>query len=131
MAASKQTARFGPFKDFIANGVKIGDVLYLSGQVSLDTEGSVVGAGDLAAQVRQVYANIAEVLAKFDARMDNVVDEMVLVTDIQDAMAKIVEISVIRAEAYGGNPDVTQTMVQVAALAMPPLLIEIKCIAHL
>ena len=131
MVADKQVARFGPFKDFIANGVRIGDVLYLSGQVSVDDTGAVVGDGDLAAQVRQAYANVADVLARFDATMANVADEMWLVTDMQAAMGNIEELFTIRAEAYGGNPDVTQTMVQVAGLVMPELMIEIKCIAHL
>lgn len=131
MAMNKQVARFGPFKDAIANGVKVGNVLHLSGQVSVDGEGNVVGRGDLGAQVRQAYANVEEVLAKFDATMDSIVDEMWLVTDMQDAMGKTQEVFRIRAEAYGGNPDVTQTLVQVAGLVMPELLIEIKCVAYL
>ncbi|TFH24225.1 MAG: RidA family protein [Myxococcales bacterium] len=130
MTTNRQAVRFGPFKEFIANGVKIDDTIYLSGQVSLDNEGNVVGAGDLGAQVRQAYANVKEVLAGFDAAMENIVDEMLLLTDIQEAMGNIEQLFGIRAEAYGGNPDVTQTMVQVAALAMPELLIEIKCIAR-
>ena len=56
---------------------------------------------------------------------------MWLVTDVQDVMGRIEEIFRIRAEAYGKNPDVTQTLVQVTGLVMPDLLIEIKCIAHL
>ena len=131
MTANRQVVRIGPFKDFIADGVKIGDALYLSGQVSLDNDGNVIGAGDLGAQVRQAYVNVKEVLAEFDATMENIVDEMLLLTDIQEAMGNIDQLFGIRAEAYGGNPDVTQTMVQVAALAMPELLIEIKCIARL
>lgn len=131
MATNKQVARFGAFKDFIASGVKVGNTLYLSGQVSIDNEGNVVGEGDFGAQVQQAYSNVGEVLAKFDATMDNIVDEMWLVTDIKEAMDNIETLFGIRAEAYGGNPDVTQTMVQVAGLVMPELLIEIKCIAHL
>lgn len=131
MAINKEVARFGPFKDLIANGVRVGNTLYLSGQVSLDSEGGVVGADDLGAQVRQAYVNVAEVLAHYGATMDDIVDEMWLVTDMQDATAKIDEIFAIRAEAYGGTPDITQTMVQVAGLVMPELLIEIKCTAHL
>lgn len=131
MTINKEVTRFGPFKDLIANGVKVGDTLYLSGQVSLDSEGGVVGAGDLGAQVRQAYANIEEVLARFGATMDNIVDEMWLVTDMQDAMGQIDDIFAVRADAYGGRPDVTQTMVQVAGLVMPELLIEIKCTALL
>jgi len=130
MTAKKQVARFGPLGDFIPNGIKVGDTIYLSGQISMDGEGNVVGVGDLGAQVRQAYANMKEVLAKLDATMDDVVDEMFMVTDIEHAMSKVDEVFAIRAEAYGGNPDVAQTMVQVAALGMPGLMVEIKCVAR-
>lgn len=130
MPDRKQVVRFGPFKDFIANGVRVGNALYLSGQVSVDAEGGIVGAGDFAAQVRQAYANVREVLAHFDATMDHVVDEMWLVTNMQATMSDIERLFEVRAEAYGGTPEVTQTLVQVAGLVMPELLIEIKCIAH-
>lgn len=131
MVENKEVVRFGPFKDLIANGVKIGSTLYLSGQVSLDVDGNIVGADDLAEQVRQAYANVRQVLETFDATMENIVDEMWFVTDMNNTMARIDEIFDIRAEAYGGSPDVTQTLVQAAGLVMPELLIEIKCIAHL
>lgn len=131
MSASKQVARFGPFQDYIANGVRVGDLLFLSGQVSTTAEGQVVGEGDLVAQVRQCYANVREVLGHFGATMDDIVDEMMLVTDMQDAMGNVEEVFTARAEAYGKTPEVTQTMVQVAGLVMPELLVEIKCIAHL
>jgi enamine deaminase RidA (YjgF/YER057c/UK114 family) len=36
-----------------------------------------------------------------------------------------------REAAYGATPEVSQTLVQVAALVQPELKIEIKCIAHL
>jgi len=131
MAKEKEVARFGPFAQAIANGVKKGDALYLSGQVSIDSKGQVVGAGDLAAQVRQAYLNVEEVLGKFGATMDDIVDETWFVTDISSVMGDIEGIFGVRQEAYGGEPQVTQTLIQIGALVMPELLIEIKCIAHL
>jgi enamine deaminase RidA (YjgF/YER057c/UK114 family) len=131
MALNKQVARFGPFKDFIANGVKVGNTIYLSGQVSVDADGHVVGVGDLTAQVRQSYANVKEVLAGFGATMDNIVDEMWLVTDTLDAIANIDAAFGVRDEAYGRIPDVAQTTVRVAGLVRPEFLIEIKCVARL
>jgi 2-iminobutanoate/2-iminopropanoate deaminase len=91
----------------------------------------VVGEGDLAAQLTQAYVNVREVLEQFGASMENIVDEMWLVTDVQNAMANVERLFEIRNEALGGNADVTQTMVQVAGLVMPELLIEIKCMARL
>lgn len=46
MAATKEVVRFGPFQEFFAHAVKVGDTVYLAGQVSLDDEGHVVGAGE-------------------------------------------------------------------------------------
>ncbi len=128
--ATREVIRFGPFKDLIANGVKVGNAIYLSGQVSVDAEGAVVGAGDLPTQIRQAYANVAETLAAFGAGMDDIVDEMWLVTDIADAMSNLEQVFTTRAEAFGKNPDITQTMVEVAGLVFPELLIEIKVVAY-
>jgi 2-iminobutanoate/2-iminopropanoate deaminase len=130
MAVEKQVVRFGPFAAAIASGVRVGNSLYLSGQVSLDEQGQVVGAGDMAAQVRQAYVNIADVLTRFDATMENIVDETWFVTDVATVMNDMGGIFGIRTQAYGGEPQVTQTLVQVSALAMPELLVEVKCIAH-
>jgi 2-iminobutanoate/2-iminopropanoate deaminase len=98
--------------------------------VSLDEKGKIVGPNDVAAQVRQAYANVAEVLAKFGATMDDVVDETLFVTDIAAVMGNAEEVFRVRAEAYGGEPQVSQTLVQVAALVMPELMVEIKCVAY-
>lgn len=130
MANERQVARFGPYKDFIANGVRDGDTIYVSGQVGTDSEGNLAGEGDLAAQTRQAYANVEEVLRHFGATMDNVVDETWYVTDIGATMGNVRELFGIRAKAYGKNPDVTQTMIQVSGLVMPELSIEIRCVAR-
>lgn len=130
MMTTRTVARLGPFKDFIADAVQVGPALYLSGQVSVDAEGAVVGEGDLEAQVRQAYTNVAAVLKYFGASMADIVDEMWLVTDMPETMRQIERLFAVRAEAYGGPPDVSQTLVQVAGLVYPELMIEIKCIAH-
>jgi 2-iminobutanoate/2-iminopropanoate deaminase len=131
MPIEKDVVRFGPFARFIANGVRVGDTLYLSGQISIDDEGEVVGADDPSAQVAQAYEHVKSVLARYGATMDNVVDETWFVSDIERMMSEVDSVFAARLAAYGGAAEVTQTMVQVAALAMPELLIEIKCVAKL
>ncbi|HBQ10651.1 MAG: RidA family protein [Sandaracinaceae bacterium] len=131
MSIEKKTYRSGPWKDVFAQGVRVGDRLYLAGQVSMDESGAVVGAGDIAAQVRTTYGNIARVLGQFGATMENVVDETLFVTDMAMVMDNLEAVGGARAEAYGGTAEVSQTMVQVAGLVMPELLIEIKCVAQL
>lgn len=129
--STREVLRSGPFREFIADGVRVGNVVYLSGQVSVDDEGDPVAVGDLVAQARQAYTHIRSILAKFGGEMEDIVDEVFFVTDISDVMIKRDPLFEARAEAYGGQPEVTQTLVQVSGLVMPELLIEIKCVAHL
>ena len=129
MPADRTVVREGPFAQFIPEGVKAGNLVFLSGQVSIDEHGEVVAPGDLVAQARQAYTHVKATLKKFGAEMDDIVDEMFLVTDVGTAMANIEALWAVRAEAYGGDPDVSQTMVQIAGLVMPDLMIEIKVTA--
>jgi enamine deaminase RidA (YjgF/YER057c/UK114 family) len=129
LAIEKQTYRSGPYKDLFAQGVKVGNVLYLAGQVGVDEAGKP--ATDIVEQTKLAYANIGRVLARFDATMSNIVDETMFVTDIAEVMANADPVFAVRNDAYAGSPEVCQTLVQVSALVMPELKIEIKCIAHL
>ena len=45
-----------------AQTVKIGDTIYVSGQVSHDDHGNIVGRGNMEAQMRQAYSNIKKLL---------------------------------------------------------------------
>jgi len=129
MALSKQVFRSGPYADLIAQGVKVGNTLYLSGQVGMDEAGNIPDS--MAEQTVLAYANIRAVLAEFGAGFDNIVDETFLVTSVEETHDQLEAIYGARAEAYGGIPEVTQTLIGVAALLLPELKLEIKCIAHL
>ena len=126
----KQVVRVGPLAGVIASGVRTGNLITLSGQVSIDAKGKVVAEGDITGQVRQAYVNIVEVLEEFGASLADVVDETWFVTDMEDVMANMAPVFGARDEAYGGTYDVTQTMVKVAGLVYPELMVEIKCIAQ-
>jgi len=86
---------------------------------------------DVAEQTKLAYENIRSVLAEFGATLDNVVDETFFVTDMAEVMSNADSVFGARAEAYGGVPEVCQTLIQIGALVMPELKLEIKCIAHL
>ena len=129
MAVEKTVVKEGPFAQFIPEGVKAGNLIFLSGQVSIDEQGEVVAPGDLVAQARQAYRHVKATLEKFGAGMGDIVDETFFVTDVGAAMGKIEPLWAARAEAYGGDPRVSQTMVQVSGLVMPELMIEIKVTA--
>ncbi len=59
-----------------SQAVKVGDTIYISGQVSHDDKGKIVGRKEMEAQMRQAYTNIKHVLAQYDATIDNVVEEV-------------------------------------------------------
>jgi 2-iminobutanoate/2-iminopropanoate deaminase len=109
-----------------AQALKVGDTVYVSGQVSHDDNGNIVGPGNMEAQMRQAYANIRKVLAQYGATMDNIVDEILFVTDMNTAFAAAVK---CREDMFFGTPVVASTIVQIQRLAFPELMIEIKCVA--
>ncbi|HEX6114223.1 MAG TPA: RidA family protein [Geminicoccaceae bacterium] len=122
-----------------AQAIKVGDTIYVSGQLShddqgnmvapapLDTAGRIAEHGNMGAQMAQSYANLKKVLASFGATMDDVVEEVVYVTDMDAAFAVAGE---VRREAYGGAPVVASTILVTPRLAFPDQLIEIKAIAR-
>jgi enamine deaminase RidA (YjgF/YER057c/UK114 family) len=109
-----------------SQAVKVGDTIYLSGQVSHDDKGNFVGIGDMEMQMRQCYSNVQKVLAHYGATMDNIVDEVLFVTDMESAFAAAVK---CRQEVFAGTPVVASTIVQIQRLGFPEFMIEIKCVA--
>ena len=135
MSSERQAAYFGSDGERgygYAQAVRVGDTIYVSGQIARGEDGALIGAGEMAAQLRAVYANIARALAPFGADLSNVVEEVVYVTDIAAASKAGGE---VRHEAYGvpvGEPiEVASTLVQVVALAHPDFMVEIRCTARL
>ena len=113
MTISKETKSLGmPWeKEYgYSQAVKVGDTIYLSGQVSHDDQGNIVGLGDMEAQMRQAYANVEKVLAQYGATFDNVVDELLFVKDMDAAFAARVR---WRQEILFREPVWASTIVQI------------------
>ena len=108
----------------ISQAVQVGDTIYVSGQGPLDSEGQLVGAGDMAAQSRQVFANIRAVLAEAGATMDDVVKITSFITDT----SRYAEYAAARAEAFPNQIPASST-VTVADLVLPGMLVEVEAIA--
>jgi len=104
--------------------VRHDNLLFLSGQVSADAEGNVIGEGDMSAQVRQVLENMKTVLASQGADFTNIVKITIYTTDI-DAYLKTGD---VRREYWtDGAP--ASTLVQIERLARPAFLVEIESTA--
>ena len=105
--------------------VPAGRMVFVSGQVARDPDGSVVGVGDVALQTRKVLQNMQAVLAESGATMDDVVKVTVFVTNLQQHFAAIHK---VRAEFFKSDYPAS-TMVEVKSLVHEDMLIEIEAIA--
>lgn len=131
MQSERVVVRNGPFKQIINDGVKIDGWIFLSGQLSVDANGQIIGEHDIAEQVRVAYENVELTLQSFGADMSHIVEETLFVTDIKGFLDRSSELFSIRSTAYGAEPQVAQTLVQVVALGVSSAMIEIKCVARL
>ena len=126
---NKKLLRVGPYADFFSQGVQVGNILTLAGQVAVDNDGNT--PNELKEQMTLCYENIKNVLKEFDATLDNVIDETWFVTDVEECMQNVTEIFSEREKIYGCKPEVSQTLIGTSALVQPNLKIEIKCIAYI
>ena len=105
-------------------------IVFVSGQVAVDKDGKLVGAGDLKAQIRQAAKNVkAALLAAHATPADIVKLNTYIVNYKQSDYSAMRE---ARAELFpeGSNPPAS-TMVGVTALAVEGLLVEMEAIALL
>lgn len=109
--------------------VAAGRQIHLSGQVALDADGKLAGGNDLGAQAEQVYQNIRAGLAAAGADFSRVFKVVTFVVDLDAEKAAIVR--AVRLRHLGDGPFPASTMVGVAALVDPRLLIEIEVIASI
>jgi len=108
----------------ISAGVKVGNMVHLSGNVAFDSEGNIVGEGDLYAQSKQIFENIEEALTSVGASMADVIKITTYLTNI----ASYAEFGKARTEAFpGGVP--ASTVVEAPALVKPELLVEVEATA--
>lgn len=103
-----------------------GSLIFLSGQLSRDAEGKLVGPGDMMEQTRQAIRNMQTVLEAAGGSLEDIVSIVVYTTD----MRHFKEIVQARMEFFRRNLP-TSTAVEVNHLADPGLLIEFQAIAAL
>jgi enamine deaminase RidA (YjgF/YER057c/UK114 family) len=102
----------------------------MAGQVSWDTEGEVVGEGDLAAQTEQCFMNVAAALAGAGATMEDVTGMTVYIVDLDTAKGELVMQGRARAaERLGVVLQQPGTYIGVSSLWAPSFLIEIDATA--
>jgi enamine deaminase RidA (YjgF/YER057c/UK114 family) len=108
-----------------SHGIKVGNMLFIAGQVALDEELRLVGPGDAEQQARQTWENIERVVEAAGGKVTDVVRVATYVVDLSDMEA----IHRVRREFFPDGDYPVATMVQVAALGLPGLLLETEAFA--
>ena len=103
-----------------------GELLFISGLLARNAAGDIIGAGDMAAQIRQVGENLRTCLQAAGATLADLVKTTTYVTDI-DAFFRHADARM----AYFGPGLPASTTVEVRRLSDPAFLIEVEAVAHL
>jgi reactive intermediate/imine deaminase len=102
-----------------------GRLVYIAGQVGMDTSGKLVGPGDFRAQTKQTFENLKAALAANGATFENVVKLNSYFVDVKQAPV----FREVRDQYVNvANPPVS-TAVEVRRLVREEWLIEIEAIA--
>lgn len=102
-----------------------GRTIYLSGQIATNAAGEVVGLGDFTTQARQVFRNIGLALEALELTFHSVVKLTVFLVDL----GHLTEFRMVRDEFVNTTTPPASSLVQVAGLIRPELLIEVEAIA--
>jgi 2-iminobutanoate/2-iminopropanoate deaminase len=114
-----------PYERFrLAQGYRVGDLLFISGQAAIDQSGRIVGVGDFEAQAKQAFENLDRVLRAGGSSLRNVIKVTIFLTD----MTNFDSIVRLRSEWFTA-PYPADTIVEVRSLYSPDAMIEIEAIA--
>lgn len=103
---------------------------YIAGQVALDKDWNVVGAGDHGKQAEQCFRNIADALSAIDASPEQIVEMTIIVVDYDETM--MAKINSAGEAVFGADWPVTATtLIGAKALGHAAFLVEIKVIVAL
>jgi enamine deaminase RidA (YjgF/YER057c/UK114 family) len=105
------------------------EYLHIAGQVSVNSDGEVVGVGDFAAQLSQTYANLRAALQSADADLANVIKYttyLVRSDDLPEYKRARIE---LYSELYPEGIYPPNTLLIVSGLVNSDLLVEIEAVA--
>jgi reactive intermediate/imine deaminase len=101
-----------------------GSLIFVAGQGPIDAGGNLVGEGDMGRQAEQTFENVRAVLEANGAAMADVAKLTCYLTD----MGLLGEMTEVRRR-YFSSPAPASTAVEVSALAVPGMLVEVEAVA--
>jgi reactive intermediate/imine deaminase len=107
----------------LSQGIRMGDVLYISGQAGYADDGKIV-AGGFRAQGEQAFSNLRRALEAGGSSLSRIAKVTIFVTD----MGHFNEVVELRRK-YFSEPYPADTIVEIKALYTPEAMIEIEAIA--
>jgi len=109
----------------LSAGFRVGNLIYISGQVAVNENREIVGAGDFKAQVHQTFANISRILEAGGSNLAKVVHTTTYVTDIETARKDWLGLK----KQYFSFPYPAGTFVEISRLGSKEAMIEVDVVA--
>ena len=107
IATQSAPQAIGPY----SQGIKVGNTVWISGQIPLDPDSMELVSGDIAAEAQQVFKNLLAVAEASGGTLDDAVKINISLTDLNDFEA----VNAVMA-SYFSEPYPARACVQVAAL---------------
>jgi 2-iminobutanoate/2-iminopropanoate deaminase len=109
----------------LSQGIRIGDLLFVSGQVGIDDAGELVSLDDFEVQADQAFRNLSKVLEAAGSNLARVAKVTIFLTDMAANFPKVVELR----RKWFTPPYPADTIVEVRSLYRPEVMLEIEAIA--
>ena len=104
-----------------SRAVRVGNIIEVAGTTAVDTEGQVVGAGDIGEQTDYIFNKIRNALNDAGSKMSDVIRTRLYLTDINDWET----VARVHGNIFSDIKPVS-TLVEVSGLIDKELLIEIE-----
>ena len=111
--------------------VRAGELLYLAGQVGIDRSGNLPGDGDVAAQTRQIFENLGQVLRAVGASFSNVVEFTTYLVGRESVQPFLEARAALFSTLFPDGDYPPNTLLVVDGLVREDFLVEIKAVAAL
>lgn len=106
-------------------GVRVGNTIYVSGILAMDTDGNTVGVADIRAQTRHVIEAVKSVVEAGGGKLSDVAFNQIFLADLGDYAG----MNEVYREYFGDNPPARYCIK--AELVKPEFLVEISSTAHI